>query len=368
MFHRRRLALLLPAFRNLALAAIVPVAAALLWPSVPSGVADSASSRALPERHPLRWGYHYGVDDEALASLRANVGRLDVVAPHWLTVDEDGVVSAAERPEATAVLRASNAVLLPSVALTSREAGRRILGDEALAARAIESLVAAAASWDGLALDFEGLDPDDRDALTGFIHRLGAALRAEGKHYAIALPAKTSDDGTAWSRAFDYGAIASAADLNLVMAYGFTTSGSAKPGSTAPLDWVDRSMAYATSRIAPERLVLGVAFYGYDWNLDQGPPARALRHSEVRALIEQVGATPGLDRGAASATFRYTAAGETHEVWFEDAASVAAKLRLVAKYGLRGAGAWRLGQEDPAVWGLWDILLAPISRATPSRN
>ncbi|HEX2987687.1 MAG TPA: hypothetical protein VHS06_05895, partial [Chloroflexota bacterium] len=41
---------------------------------------------------------------------------------------------------------------------------------------------------------------------------------------------------------------------------------------------------------------------------------------------------------------------QEHEVWLEDATSVAGKLQIATRYGLGGVGAWRLGQEDPGVW------------------
>jgi spore germination protein YaaH len=238
-----------------------------------------------------------------------------------------------------------------------------VIGDPAVGAVAIEELVAAVGLWDGLALDFEGLDASLRGPLSQFIDALGSALRAAGKSYAIALPAKASDIRTGWSGAYDYAAIAGAADFYLVMAYGYRSSSSSIPGSTAPIAWVDASMAYAASVIAPERLILGVAFYGYDWNITQGPPARALRHSDTRQLLAATGARPTLDPQTMSATFRYELDGEEHEVWFEDARSVAAKLRLGGRHRLAGVGAWRLGQEDPATWDSWDLLLArPATR------
>ena len=41
---------------------------------------------------------------------------------------------------------------------------------------------------------------------------------------------------------------------------------------------------------------------------------------------------------------------EAHEVWVEDARSVAARLGLAQRYGAGGIATWRLGQEDPGVW------------------
>jgi spore germination protein YaaH len=300
--------------------------------------------------------YYYAADQAADRSLRSNLARLDIVAPHWLTVDETGKVRARVPPAAVPILRSSRALILPCVMVTDRAAGHAILTDPAISATAIENLLAAVSAWDGLALDFEGLDPADRPDLTRFIHQLGAALAAAGKTYAIALPAKTQDTRTGWSGAYDYRAIAGAADLYLVMAYGYAV-GSSPPGSTAPINWVNSSMAYAVSEIPPERLILGIPFYGYDWNVTQGPPARALRYDQVQELLEASGAVPQLDPRTGSRTFRYESNSDLHEVWYEDASSLTAKLELVARYRLAGVGAWRLGQEDPAFWPVWDAML-----------
>ncbi|MCL2030560.1 MAG: S-layer homology domain-containing protein, partial [Oscillospiraceae bacterium] len=43
-------------------------------------------------------------------------------------------------------------------------------------------------------------------------------------------------------------------------------------------------------------------------------------------------------------------AAGTYDVWYEDARSWERKLALVRKYGLKGAGAWALGQEPESVW------------------
>jgi len=304
--------------------------------------------------------YYYPPDSVSLDSLRANIRRLDIVGAHWLEMDETGTVRSSEPRDAAQTLRSGTALVLPSVVLTSRLAGSRIVNDQAVGRTATAQLLSAVASWDGLALDFEGVDPADRGGLSAFIQSLGAALRSAGKYFVVALPAKTNDAQTGWAGAYDYGAIAGAADLYLVMAYGFRTSVSDVPGSTAPVSWVDATIAYAASQLPADRLLLGVPFYGYDWNVTRGPPARALRFSDVRALLDATGAIPRFDMEIGSSTFKYTSAGEAHEVWYEDDRSLGAKIGLMTKYGLRGVGAWRLGHEDPSLWATWDQVLTPV--------
>jgi spore germination protein len=333
----------------------------------PSRSAPLAQPRSLPEG-PLRLAYYYPPDPASLASLQTNVSRLELVAPHWWTIDGNGEIARDERPQGFAFVRTSGLIVLPSVMVSSRAAGHAILSDQAVSRVAIRNLVNAVGPWDGLALDFEGLDPDDRADLSRFIRDLGVALREAGKLYLVALPAKSNDARAGWGGAYDFAAIAGAADLYLVMAYGWTTSSSQTPGSTSPRWWVEETMRYAASVFPPNKLLLGLAYYGYDWNVTQGPPARALRYVDAAEIRDRVGASPQLDPRSATTTFRYTdAEGNRHEVWYEDQRGIAAKLELINGLGLRGVGAWRLGQEDPSSWSVWENLRPSIvGRTTPA--
>ena len=49
-------------------------------------------------------------------------------------------------------------------------------------------------------------------------------------------------------------------------------------------------------------------------------------------------------------------AGVVHEVWFEDARSMDAKLRLIAEYGFKGAGFWNLMRPFSQTWLVLDSL------------
>ena len=55
--------------------------------------------------------------------------------------------------------------------------------------------------------------------------------------------------------------------------------------------------------------------------------------------------------------------GTEHEVWFEDARSIRAKLSLIPEYGLDGAGYWNLMRPFPQNWLVLDSLFT--IRETP---
>lgn len=50
--------------------------------------------------------------------------------------------------------------------------------------------------------------------------------------------------------------------------------------------------------------------------------------------------------------FQYILAGETHQVWFEDARSIQAKVDLALDLGIAGAAYWNLLRPFPQNWAL----------------
>ena len=69
-------------------------------------------------------------------------------------------------------------------------------------------------------------------------------------------------------------------------------------------------------------------------------------------LAAQVGAEISFDETAQTPTFSYTKEGETHRVWFEDARSVQAKLRLALEWKLGGVAYWNLLRPFAQNWAI----------------
>ena len=132
------------------------------------------------------------------------------------------------------------------------------------------------------------------------------------------------------------------------------------PMAVAPLPNVRAVLDYAVTEIPPEKLLLGVPNYGYDWPLPfvQGETrAQSISNQRAIQLAVAYGAVIQYDDTAQSPYFHYTDEdGTIHEVWFEDARSMAAKLRLVAEYGFPGAGFWNLMRPFPQTRAVLDAL------------
>lgn len=316
-----------------------------------------ASGRKRVSGNLVFWDQSRGFD-----AIVANADVFSEISPFWYRVEGDGRVvpyrtasgSTYEDPAILSFLRTRGILVIPTVAnildgVWDGAAVSRILADPLLTAFNIGQLVdlAVGRGYDGIDLDYEDLRATDRGAYTSFVQQLAAALHARGKLLTVNVYAKTAEPGT-WEgpRAQDWWAIGQAADQVRVMTYEYSWSTS-PPGPIAPVGWVADVMAFARSMIPAGKIMQGVPFYGYDWVGQQGTPLVWL---EAMALAGQHGATVNWDGASASPWFQYTAKSTRHTVWFENAASVNAKLQVANAYDVGGVTLWRLAGEDPANW------------------
>jgi len=206
----------------------------------------------------------------------------------------------------------------------------------------IRDLLEAAKPFHGLQIDFEYVPQRDGEVFLSFLAELRAGLGQ--KFFSIALPARTRP---LQNDVYDYARIKPLVDRILVMAYDEHWSTS-EPGPIASMGWCQRVAKYAIDTIGPEKLIMGLPFYGRSWgNIN---PNRAYIYSGIEVIIlEQKIEKP--DREYGIPTFKYeTPLSVT--VYYEDEYSLSARLEMYKKLGVTRAGFWRLGQETQAFWPL----------------
>ena len=208
----------------------------------------------------------------------------------------------------------------------------------------------------GVDLDFEYVLPQDTETYVHFVRELSTALNPMGYVVFVALAPKSSSDqqGTLYE-GHDYAGMGWAANAALVMTYewGYAYG---PPRAVAPIQNVRRVLDYAVTQIDSNKILLGIPNYGYDWPLPYvkgSTKARSISNVEAVQLAVRTGATIQYDETAQSPWFSYMdAQGQAHEVWFEDARSIRAKLLLPKEYGLKGVGYWNLMREFPQNWSV----------------
>ena len=276
-----------------------------------------------------------------------------------LPLEDDTLLSAARAHGSRPVMHLST--LTESGQFDTRR-GELILTDTPVQDRLVSEVIQTVLQrgYAGVDVDFEYLPGPLAAAYASFLARLRRLLNAQGRFLWTALAPKTSamQRGLLYE-GHDYAAISAASDGVLLMTYewGYTYG---PPMAVAPLPNVRAVLDYAVTEIPSEKIFLGVPNYGYDWPLPfvQGTTrAQSISNQRAIELAIQYNIAIQYDETAQSPFFHYTdAAGVVHEVWFEDARSLSAKLKLIAEYGFRGAGFWNLMRPFSQTWLVLDSL------------
>jgi len=202
-------------------------------------------------------------------------------------------------------------------------------------------------NYTGVDIDIENIPATDRTYFTTFMSEIYGALKPLGYGVSVAVQAKTYDSPNAtWNYAYDYNYLAANADFLMIMAYDEHYPGGTS-GSIASISWVTSVIDYALTVVPKEKIILGMAAYGYDW---VGTTTKAYSISGCYSLANQYGATVNFDSTTKSKYFTYTVNGVSHTVWFEDGDTIVYKLDLANSRDLKGVGIWRLGLENANYW------------------
>ncbi len=297
---------------------------------------------------PLVVGYYVDDDPHALATLADQSEVLSqIITTNYELLDNAGTLRGS--PDREPVNRAHAGGLRVEFRVANVVAGefrpeiaRAVLSAPEARARLLVQILGALdeKGADGVNVDLEGLTTADRAAFTAFIDELSEVLAPRGKTLSVAVPGATEDRG-----AFDLAALGRRVDFVIIMAYDEHWSGSA-PGPVASLPWVEAVARYSVTRIAPEKILLGVPFYGYDWPAPGVGEGISSREALVRAV--RAGAEISWDDQARAPYYQVG----SRVVYFENARSTQEKLAVAQRWGLAGVSAWRLGQELPETWAV----------------
>ncbi|MBD2872708.1 LysM peptidoglycan-binding domain-containing protein [Paenibacillus arenilitoris] len=286
---------------------------------------------------------------------------LTYLSPFSHRVRADGTFSGLDD---AAVINAAYANrVAPMMVITNFENGtfssdiaHAVLSDTAAQERLIANILATMRQkgYQALNVDFEYVRPADREAYNAFLQRLVDALHPHNYLVSTCLAPKISatQTGTLYE-AHDYPAHGRIVDFVVLMTYEWGWSGG-PPRAVAPLNEVVKVLNYAVTVIPPEKILMGMPLYGYDWTLPYVQGAKWAPTVSPKEAVERAaefGGTIRYDEEGQSPYYNYyDREGREHVVWFEDARSVQAKFNVVKAYKLRGVSYWVLGVPFPQNW------------------
>lgn len=313
---------------------------------------STAKSTAFSKKLVLGYTTYYNKNDtSSYNSLSAKSTIIDEIATDTYTTDSagnlKGTVPASQVSLANSRGIKSFAMVTNNFSPTIAKA---VLEHSSTRQTLIKNILSALKvnNYKGVNIDMEGIYYYDRSYFSTFMSELYSALHPLGFMVTIAVPAKTYDSTTnSWNGAYDYVKLGTVSDQVILMAYDEHYSGGS-PGPVASIGWVQNVVNYAASVIPPEKLLLGLAAYGYDW-YPGGTKSYDIDSIYNLALTHK--SMIGWDPLSLTPFFNYTDnKGIQHTVWFENSTSIGYKLDIVNSKNIAGIAIWRLGLENSSYW------------------
>ena len=314
-----------------------------------SPVMNPKKAAVVGEGRPYVFGFYVNWDPASIVSLRINLAHLTHLVPEWFILQNaNGDIDDQSDPTVVTIARQANLPIIPMLTnyRDSWQGGdvRTILRSADRRKTMIDNIVSNLEEhkFQGINIDFEELKNGDRANLITFMTELKARLGPLG--LLVTQDAPVDDD------AYDLKRLAAVDDLVLPMVYDEHYQ-SGPPGPVASEDWFEAHLDKLAKILPPEKTVIGLGAYGYDWIIDRSTSAE-IGFNEVmsRALANAPGSTVEWDADQENPVLRYQRNGEKHEIWFLDAVTALNMAQAVHDGGFKGVGVWRLGAEDPAVW------------------
>lgn len=304
----------------------------------------------------VRAAWYVNWDAHSLTSLKSGMKQLNMVIPEWFFINPttDRLETRIDN-KALREMRQAGVPVLPM--LTNNYGGDfnpqaigRIMSDKNKRNKFVNSLLTTCRRYhfEGINIDLEELNINDNALLTNFVAELYHTFHANNMY--------VTQDVMPFNDDYDMQQLARYNDYLFLMAYDEHNSTSA-PGDVASQHWMEKATDWAAKNIPNDKLVLGLANYGYDWA--DGGDCNTVSYDQTIANAYGANATLLFNDDTYNLHYSYTDDDNVkHQVYFTDAATIFNNMRFGTTYHLAGFAMWRLGTEDSRVWNFYGKDLA----------
>ncbi|HEX4036663.1 MAG TPA: glycosyltransferase [Acidobacteriaceae bacterium] len=333
----------------------------------------------------------YENDEADYATLKAHIHQIDMLFPDWLhVVSADGnlvgstpmfpvrlysVVDASGVHNVDPQNRVKNTIeaskedtdvfpMLNDYNTLTQEWSGDVTGQMLRNAKArqrlhlqLDKFLAANPGYRGICLDFEMIPDEDQTLYAEWIGELHNDFRQKNLRIYVNVQAEADADFMK--------EVAQNSDGIILMNYDEHEETS-DPGPVASEPWFEANLTRALKIVPKDKLICGIGNYGFDWALPLPEKGKKpsnkvvdvddLTVQDAWQRADDAGATVGLEGDELNPHFAYDDedAHLRHEVWFLDGVTALNEMRAGRQDGLRTFALWRLGEEDPSIWKVWD--------------
>ncbi len=219
----------------------------------------------------------------------------------------------------------------------------------------------------GINIDYEPLgdiQESTRQNFTLFIKELRAQLSTT--QLSISIYGSAGSKPRIW----DLKALEPYTNYFVVMSYDYTMPGSSSAGPNSPLRGsgdlfehdIIKNISEITKLVKSEKILLGIPFYGYQWDTVDSSKYSPVQSKGLTASLERIeqmlnDKTLELvwDRNTLTPYGIASESGQISQIYFENAASMKLKLDFVKSANLGGIAIWALGYEGQNSW-VWPVI------------
>lgn len=232
----------------------------------------------------------------------------------------------------------------------------------------------------GVNIDFEPLGNTSeslRNNFTLFIEALQQSLCPQTTNNCHQITVSIYPSAASRPRLWDLPKLAFLVNYFVVMTYDYTLPSEGKAGPTAPLRGAGElfehdiitNLSELMEQVQPSKLLLGIPFYGYEWEVTSSNKYPPTPHRGVVASLSRIDELKKSqeleiiwDRNTFSPyAIRREQGKIVSQIYFENPLSIKLKLDLVQNAHLGGIAIWALGYEgdNPELWHTLNALQIP---------
>lgn len=206
----------------------------------------------------------------------------------------------------------------------------------------------------GLNISFQYISVSNIELYEGYLTKISNRLNNEGFEVFVTVnPNITEMNNQIYFEKIDYSIINHIAQNIIFMSYEWAVN----PNPPSPISSVNNLklfLDYILKFIPSEKIIIGMATIGYDWELPYAPGisnVNSISYDRFLDFAYNYDAEIKFDEISQTPYFRFRdGMSIEHIVWFIDAKSINAILNLVSSYNLRGISVWNLTIYNPQLW------------------
>lgn len=335
---------------------------------------DTYTHNVLDKKISLAWHQvMYSSSNSGLSDMIKNAKGLNVISPTWFSVsDSKGEVSSIG--SADYVKKAHSAGLDVWGLVSDFETDgngdyyiKTVVNNTKARQKMVSNIMKYASLYDldGINVDFEYINVSEGAGYLQFLRELSIECRKKGIVLSI-----DNYQPSAWTEFYDRNQQGRLADYVVVMNYDEHTASSNEAGSVSSLTFTEEGLKNTIDEVGDaSRVINGMPFYTRIWtetpedesdgngkliedaaNGNYVLSTKAVSMDAAKEAYTEAGATPIYNEETGQNYVVYEKGSSTYMIWLEDETSVKARLDLMNKYEIAGAGYWKLGLESDDIW------------------